>query len=259
MLERKQVSSTPRTRYLCWCLKSLQATWRAKAKSKFTTRQAVRDRCLSISVRALPNIWPMTTTSNTSLRNWRRTPTTWPGWIWLWEALIPLTLSLVTAILLRRIGRTLTKMIRWIPIILSMWMRSCPIRRIRRLGTRPIKREILVMLVLDLLPKEKPTMLSCFTICSISSRTALWQSFFPTAYCSVAVRKVKSERTWLRITISTPLSGCLQISSSGQEFPPSLWCCAKSVRIPMSLSSMHPRALSKRVKITSSVRLTLNA
>ena len=33
----------------------------------------------------------------------------------------------------------------------------------------------------------------------------------------------------------------------------------ESVRIPMSLSSMHPRALSKRVKITSSVRLTLNA
>lgn len=29
---------------------------KGKAKSKFTTRQAVRDRCLSISVRALPNI-----------------------------------------------------------------------------------------------------------------------------------------------------------------------------------------------------------
>ena len=52
-------------------------------------------------------------------------------------------------------------------------MRSCPIRRIRRLGTRPTKRVILVMLVLDLLPKGKPTMLSSCTICSISSRTAL--------------------------------------------------------------------------------------
>ena len=65
------------------------------------------------------------------------------------------------------------KMIRSIPITLSMWMRSCPIRRIRRLGIRLIKREILVMLVLDLLPKEKPTMLSYFTTCSISNRTAL--------------------------------------------------------------------------------------
>jgi hypothetical protein len=32
------------------------------------------------------------------------------------------------------------------------------------------------------------------------------------------------------ITISTPLSGCLQISSLGHEFPPSLWCCAKAWR-----------------------------
>ena len=48
--------------------------------------------------------------------------------------------------------------------------------------------------------------------------------------------------------IDAIIGAACKYSSSGQEFPPSLWCCAKSVRIPMSLSSMHPRALSKRGK-----------